>query len=91
MTDYFKRVQEIDEKGVKDLSSNNKNDSLDKFLETVKKEEDKLKSALSELDNDEKVSNNLNSDNSLNSDWLEKLENIERALEEQKNNFPKRR
>lgn len=91
MTDYFKRVQEIDEKGVKDLSSNNKNDSLDKFLETVKKEEDKLKSALSELDNDEKVSNNLNSDNSLNSDWLEKLENIERALEEQKSDFPKRR
>ncbi len=91
MTDYFKRVQEIDEKGVKDLSSNNKNDSLDKFLETVKKEEDKLKSALSELDNDEKVSNNLNSDNSLNSDWLEKLENIERALEEQKSDSPKRR
>ena len=91
MTDYFKRVQEIDEKGIKDLSSNNKNDSLDKFLETVKKEEDKLKSALSEFDNDEKVSNNLNSDNSLNSDWLEKLENIERALEEQKSDSPKRR
>jgi len=90
MTDIFKRVQEIDEKGIKDLSSNNKNDSLDKRLEAVKKEEDILKSIYSE-NPDEQVSNNLNSDNTLNSDWLEKLENIERALEKQKSDSPRRR
>lgn len=90
MTDYFKRVQEIDEKGIKDLSSNNKNDFLDKCLENIKKEEDILKSVYSE-NSDEQVSNNLNSDNTLNSDWLEKLENIESVLEEQKSDSPKRR
>ena len=90
MTDIFKRVQEIDEKGIKDLSSNNKNDFLDKCLEAAKKSEDIFKSVCSE-NSDEQVSNNLNSDNTLNSDWLEKLENIERALEEQKSDSPKRR
>ncbi len=90
MTDIFKRVQEIDEKGIKDLSSNNKNDFLDKCLEAAKKAEDIFKSVYSE-NSDEQVSNNLNSDNTLNSDWLEKLENIEGALEEQKSDSPKRR
>ncbi len=90
MTDIFKRVQEIDEKIIKDLSSNNKNDFWDKCLEETKKTEDILKSVYSE-NSDEQVSNNLNSDNILNSDWLEKIENIEGALEEQKNDSPKRR
>ena len=90
MTDIFKRVQEIDEKGIKDLNSNNKNDFLDKCLETFKKSDDMLKSVYSE-NSDEQASNNLNSDNILNSDWLEKIENIEGALEEQKNDSPKRR
>ena len=90
MTDIFKRVQEIDEKIIKDLSSNNKNDFWDKCLEETKKTEDILKSVYSE-NSDEQVSNNLNSDNILNSDWLEKIDNIEGALEEQKNDSPKRR